>query len=105
MRVIDGRTEQRTPLQPARKLPGQLFHAIDRRRLRHVFAQHVEVLMEDRALVGECWFEDRASVHRVLDLAEDPRIGHRAAANQHTIATRLTKLVESALDGRNVAAA
>src|SRR5688572_9109660 len=103
--MIDRRAEQCSPLQSARELPRQLFHSIDRRRLGHIFAQHVEVLMQNCAFVGECRFEGWTTVHRVLNLTEDPWVRHRTTTDQHTVATSLTKLVERAFNRRDVATA
>src|SRR6185295_13642150 len=97
--------KERAALKPARKLSRQLLHAINRRRLRHVFTQHVEILVQDRAFVSECRLEDRTAVHRVFNLPEDPRIRHSAAPDQNSIATSLTKLRKRSFDRRNVTAA
>src|ERR1043165_3752122 len=101
--MIDGRAKQRAALQTTRKLSRQLLHPIDRRRLRHIFTQHVEVLVQDRTLISERRLEDFAPVHRIFDLPEYPRVRHRTATNQHTIATRFTKLLKRSLDGRHIA--
>jgi len=42
--MIEGRAKQRAALESARELSGKLFHAPNRGELRHVFAQHVEIL-------------------------------------------------------------
>ena len=52
VRMIDRGAEQRTALQAARELSRQLLHPVDGRCLRHIFAQHVEVFVQDRALVS-----------------------------------------------------
>jgi len=41
--MIEGGAKQRAALQAARELSGKLLHPSDRRHLRHVFTQHVEV--------------------------------------------------------------
>src|SRR5262249_19346443 len=67
--------------------------------------QHVKVLKQDTALVFERRLKYFAAVHSVLDLAKDPGVGHRAAANQHAVAAGLTKASERAFNGRHIAAA
>src|SRR5215213_11886513 len=61
--------------------------------------------MQDRAFVCERRLKDWSSVHGIFDLTKDPRVRHGAAANQHTVATRFSKLVESACNRCDVTTA
>ena len=81
-----------------------MFHATDSGQLRHVFAQHVKVFEQHRALVIKRWKKNVAAGNGVFNLAKDPRIGHRAAANQDSIAAGLAKSSERLFDRSHIAA-
>src|SRR5688500_16652164 len=103
--MIDRRPEQSAALQSTRELSCQLLHAIDSRSLGHVLAKHVEILVKEGALIRECRIKHFPAMYRVFNLSKDPRIRHRAAAYQNTVAARFTKTLERLVDGRHVAAA
>src|SRR5215831_10073273 len=92
-------------MQSARELPGELFHASNRRQLRHVLLQHFEIFEQQSPLVRQSWLKRFAAVYGVLDLSEDPWVGHRAAADQDAVTVSIAKSIERLLDGRNIAAA
>jgi len=85
-------------------LTGELLHPPNRRELRHVFPQHVEIFEQQRALVFQRRLKRLPSVHRIFDLPKDPWIGHRAAADQDSVASRFAQSIERLLDRRDVAA-
>src|ERR1043166_7412949 len=101
--MIKRGAEQRAALQPASELPGELFHPANCRQLGHVLLQHFEILEQQRPLVFQRWLKKFAAVHRVFDLAKDPRIRHRAAPNQNSIATSIAKAIKGLLNSRYVA--
>src|ERR687897_485620 len=102
--MIDRCTEQSATLQSPCELPGQLLHAIDGWRLRHVLPKHVEILMKQGSLICQCRLKHFPAMHGVFNLSKNPRIRHRAATYQNTVATRFPKSLEGLLDVRHVAA-
>src|SRR6266851_847278 len=95
--------EERASLQATRELSCQLLHAIYRRLLWHIFAQHVEIFEQNRTLVSQRRLKDLPAVHGIFNLAKDPGIGHCPASNQNAITACLVKSGEGAFDGGNVA--
>ncbi len=63
-------------------------------------AQHLEIFQQHRALVFKRRLENLTPRERIFDLAKYPRIRHRTATNQNSIAIRLSPLLESALHSR-----
>src|SRR2546423_14101557 len=102
--MVERGAKQRAALQAARELPGELLHSSDRGQLRHVFAQHVKVFEQQRALVLQRWLKRFKSIHSVFYLPKDPRIRHRAATNQNSITTGFFKSIERLFDRHYVAA-
>src|SRR5205807_10051934 len=103
--MIKGGAKQCAAPQSARELSRELFHSSDRRHLRHVFTQHVEILQQQRSLVLQRRLEGFAVMHRILNLTKDPRVCHRAAADQDSIAAGFAKAIERLLDRADIAAA
>src|SRR2546426_9108090 len=101
--MIERRAEQRAALESARELPRELFHASNCGHLRHVLAQHVEIFQQHRALVIQRWLKWLATMDRIFNLPKDPRIRHRAAADQNSVAARFAKTIERLLNPGNVA--
>src|SRR5205807_5622620 len=103
--MIKGGAKQRATSQSARELSRELFHSSDRRHLRHVFTQHVEILQQQRSLVLQRRLKGFAVMHRILNLTKDPWVSHRATADQNSVAASFAKAIERLLDRINVAAA
>jgi hypothetical protein len=105
MRVIKGGPEQRAALEATRELTGELLHSTNSCQLGHVLLQHVEIFEQQRAFVFQRRLKRFAPVHCIFDLAKDPGVGHRAAANQNSVAAGIAKAIESLLNCGHVAAA
>src|SRR2546429_8571643 len=103
--MVNRCAKQRAALKSASELPGQLLHAANGCQLGHVFAQHFKVFKQNVALVFQRRLEDFAAMNCVFNLAKDPWVSHRAAANQDAIATGLAEPRERLFDRSYVTAA
>ena len=103
--MIECGTKQRAAPQSPRELSRKLLHPSDRGHLRHVFTQHFEVFQQQRSFVFQRGLERFAAMQRVFDLTKDPRVGHRAAADQNSIASGFAKAIERLLNRVHIAAA
>src|SRR5260370_13803298 len=95
--------KERASSHATRELSCQLFHAIYRRRLWHIFAQHFQIFEQNGTLVCQRRLKDLPPVQGIFDLAKDPGIGHCPTSNQNAITACLIKPGEGSFDGGHVA--
>src|SRR6266571_8273887 len=104
MGMIERGAEEDAALETASELTCQLFHASDCSDLGHVFTQHFKIFEQHCAFVFQRRLERFAAINCIFYLTKDPWICHSTAANQNSIASRLSKTRQCLFDHRHIAA-